>query len=262
MIYVASCSFGKDSLAQIILAKIYNEPIDYVLYSEVMYDDKISGEIPEQRDFIYNVAIPKLESWGYKVIIVRADSTFKDNFFKVIKNSKTKERNGKMRGFPMSGKCAINRDCKIPPIQRWYKEHGHEEVTQYVGIAIDEPKRLKKLEGTNKVSLLAKYGYTEQMAKELCIEYGLLSPIYSFTNRGGCFFCPNCNDKELRHLRTHHRELFDDLLELEKTEGIVGQNFKAYQETSLKEIDERFYWEEQQIDIFAAFPGCIPDSMK
>lgn len=188
MIYVASCSFGKDSLAQIILAKIHNEPIDYVLYSEVMYDDKISGEIPEQRDFIYNVAIPKLESWGYKVIIVRADSTFKDNFFKVIKNSKTKERNGKMRGFPMSGKCAINRDCKIPPIQRWYKE--------------------------------------------------------------------------LRHLRTHHRELFDDLLELEKTEGIVGKNFKAYQETSLKEIDERFYWEEQQIDIFAAFPGCIPDSMK
>lgn len=48
MKYIASCSFGKDSVAQIIVAKYYNEPID-----------EISGEFPEHRDFIYNVAIPK-----------------------------------------------------------------------------------------------------------------------------------------------------------------------------------------------------------
>ena len=62
-----------------------------------------------------------------------------------------------------------------------------EEITQYVGIAIDEPKRLKRLDdgGKNKVSLLEKYGYTEEMAKNLCKKYGLLSPIYNFAPRGG-----------------------------------------------------------------------------
>ena len=52
------------------------------------------------------------------------------------------------------------------------KEH---EITQYIGIAIDEPKRLERLDGINKISLLAKYGYTEQMAMELCKKYNLLS---------------------------------------------------------------------------------------
>ena len=55
---------------------------------------------------------------------------------------------------------------------------------QYVGIAADEPKRLAKLKN-GKTSLLAKYGYTEAMAADLCREYGLLSPIYEFANRGG-----------------------------------------------------------------------------
>ena len=37
----------------------------------------------------------------------------------------------------------------------------------------------------NKVSLLEKYGYTEQMAFDLCEKHDLLSPVYGFTHRGG-----------------------------------------------------------------------------
>lgn len=48
---------------------------------------------------------------------------------------------------------------------------------QYVGIAHDEKKRLARLKD-NQISLLDKYGYTEDMAKVKCLEYGLLSPIY------------------------------------------------------------------------------------
>ena len=51
-----------------------------------------------------------------------------------------------------------------------------------VGIAADEPKRIPRLnvsgKSIQKVSLLVKYGYTEEMAKAKCIEYQLLSPIY------------------------------------------------------------------------------------
>lgn len=45
--YVASCSFGKDSMATVILALEHNEPLDEVTYCEVMFDEHISGEVPE-----------------------------------------------------------------------------------------------------------------------------------------------------------------------------------------------------------------------
>lgn len=61
MKYIASCSFGKDSIATILLAREHNEPLDEIVYCEVMFDENISGELPEHRDFIYNVAIPKFE---------------------------------------------------------------------------------------------------------------------------------------------------------------------------------------------------------
>lgn len=66
MKHVAACSFGKDSVATVILAKEHNEPLDEVVYCEVMFDDQISGEVPEHRDFIYEIAKPIFESWGDK----------------------------------------------------------------------------------------------------------------------------------------------------------------------------------------------------
>lgn len=69
----------------------------------------------------------------------------------------------------------------MQPIHDYYKQFKGYEVVQYVGIAIDEPKRLARLSkkgNIDKVSLLQKYGYTEDMARKKCLEYGLLSPIY------------------------------------------------------------------------------------
>ena len=67
MKHVASCSFGKDSLATILLALEHGEPLDEAVYCEVMFDKEISGEVPEHRDFIYTTAIPALERRGVKV---------------------------------------------------------------------------------------------------------------------------------------------------------------------------------------------------
>lgn len=125
------------------------------------------------------------------------------------------------------------------------------EVVQYIGIAVDEPKRIDRIADTkNKVSLLEKYGYTEEMAKEKCIEYGLLSPIYEFTNRGGCWFCPNARDCELRHLRNNHRDLWDKLLELEETPNLIGNKWNTLTQTSIHDKEEQFMWEDRQMNIF------------
>ena len=39
--FIASCSFGKDSLATILLAKEHGEPLDEAVYCEVMFDNTL-----------------------------------------------------------------------------------------------------------------------------------------------------------------------------------------------------------------------------
>ena len=73
MRYIASCSFGKDSLGAILLAQKYGEPLDEAVYCEVMFDQNISGEVPEHRDFIYTKGIPALERMGIKVTVLRGE---------------------------------------------------------------------------------------------------------------------------------------------------------------------------------------------
>ena len=182
--YIASWSGGKDSTANIILAHEHGEPLDLIIFSEVMFDEKISGELPEQMRFIHDNAIPVFESWGYKVEILHAEKTFLDCFFHIPTKGKH-VGTGCYKGFMMTGHCDTQRDCKLKPIKKFMKQFDKNEICQYIGIAIDEPRRLARLDETQ-ISLLQKYEYTEQDAKELCEKYGLLSPIYQFTKRGGC----------------------------------------------------------------------------
>ena len=184
MKHIASFSGGKDSAAPIILAHEHGDPLDQIIFAEVMFDQEISGELPEHIDFVKNKCIPLFESWGYKVEILHAKKTYMDCFNKVTQRSKVPERVGRKYGFPMAGKCVINDRCKVGAIREFFKTQDMDDVVQYIGIAADEPKRLKRIDGTRKVSLLAKYNYTEQMARELCERYDLLSPVYSFTSRG------------------------------------------------------------------------------
>jgi hypothetical protein len=180
MEHIASLSFGADSMATVILAHIHGEPLDAALYCEVMFDKTISGEVPEHRDFIYNTAIPALEQWGIKTIVLRSESTMKEVFY--TRRTEKSRYCGKYIGFPMVGRCELQKRLKLRPIHAFLKDHP--DAVQYVGIATDEKKRLRSLDGKRKVSLLAKYGLTQDDARELCSEYGLLSPIYSFAKRG------------------------------------------------------------------------------
>lgn len=222
--YIASCSFGKDSIASILLAIENNEPLDRVVFSEVMFDQEknISGEIPEHIDWVYSTAIPKLESMGIKVDVVRAKKDYVSYFVNAIRGGKYKD---KIRGFPLGAHCVINRDCKIKPIHQYYKQFKDYEIIQYVGIAQDEPIRLARLKG-NQISLLDKYGYTESMAMRKCEEYNIISPIYSISSRGGCWFCMNSKLSGYLHIRRNHPHLWNTLRQLSKTPNLCSYGFK------------------------------------
>ena len=243
MKYIASCSFGKDSLGAILLALEHREPLDEAVYCEVMFDKTISGEVPEHRDFIYSKGIPALERMGIKVTVIRGKKTYVDLFTGPVTRSPKK---GLLRSFPICGRCSVQRDCKLRPIQRYQKTLPPDTI-QYIGIAKDEQERLLRL-GQNQVSLLEKYNYTEQDAKELCQKAGLLSPVYAFTDRGGCWFCPNAKRRELRHLYDHHPELWARMLELQALPGKVSEKFNRTQRFS--DIDAAFRREDLQEDLF------------
>lgn len=247
MKYMAACSFGKDSIATVILAKEHNEPLDEVVYCEVMFDDEISGEVPEHRQFIYETAKPIFESWGIKVTILRSQKTYVSNFKHVITKG---DQAGKIQAFPLCGRCSIQRDCKLPPINKYKRQMG-DDVIQYLGIAKDEQERLLRLEGTKKISLLDKYGIEESATFDMCRAYGLLSPIYEFTDRGGCWFCPNAKEKELRHLYDYHKDLWERMLELQALPNKVTEKFDR--KRTFAEIDEKFKQDDAQMTLYDLF---------
>lgn len=255
MKYYHCWSGGKDSTASIILDHMYGLPPSKIIMSEVMFDRRrnISGELPEHMEWVHNIAIPQFKSWGYSVEILHADKDYLDLFYHVINRSKYPERNGKLHGWVVGGKCDANRDLKIKPIRDYCKTT--EPYTQYVGIALDEPKRLQRLKQTNRVSLLEKYGYTEKMAYNLCQQYNLLSPIYETSKRNGCWFCPNCSYKTFADVKEQYPELWEELKKLSHTENLVSYGFKygetfASVNTKVDNIICQRRWARRQTSIF------------
>lgn len=60
------------------------------------------------------------------------------------------------------------------------------------------------------------------------------------------FFCPNASDNELRHLRTHHRELWDKLLKLQYVENVVYPG-RFRLDDNIIYMESRFDLEDRQI---------------
>lgn len=253
MKYICSWSGGKDSTATIILAHLNNEPLDIILFSEVMYCNKrgISGENPRHIDFIKNKAKPLFESWGYEVHILHAEKDYLQCFNNIIeKPTKILTNKGKRTGFPLTGLCNVKRDCKERPIKEFLKNLNDKNI-QYVGICSDEPKRLESLHKlNNRVSLLEKYGYTEDMARQLCEEYGLLSPCYELSKRGGCWFCPNAKFEEHKEVRRVNSSLWKEFISLEKENNLANYKWNLYRDSTLHEIDELIELDNAQTTIF------------
>lgn len=239
---VASCSFGKDSLAAIIVSEEHGVHIDEAIYCRIMFDDQISAELPEHEEFIHEVAIPTLEKrYGIKTTIVQAEETYCSRFFtRYQKGGKI----GKIYGFPMRRGAWCNSHLKIRPIGKWKKQAG--EYTTVVGIAADEKKRIDRKTVQGKFLPLVEYGVTEKQAFEICKRGGVLSPAYNGgRTRLGCWFCHNQRIAELRRLRKEHPELWKKLIELDKVSPC-----RFTQRETVQEFDKRFSEEELQLSLF------------
>lgn len=216
-------SGGKDSSASIAVCNENGIQLDGIVFCEVMFDNarNISGENPKHIEWVYNTAIPKIESMGYKILIIRSEKDYLQLF-----NSRIGERSkraGKKAGWLIGGMCAANDRLKMRPIRELKKSIGKHE--QIIGIAADEPNRLTRLKSDCR-SVLVEYGIKEADTFEICKRYGLLSPIYEMRSRGGCWFCPNCSIGEFATLKKEYPELWAELEILSHDTETVSRYFR------------------------------------
>ena len=236
---IFNLSFGKDSMATLILAAEQGIPIDRVMYCEIKFNAEISGEHPLMAEWIPVAGKRMKELFGVTVDHVYSGISFEEQFYKVKQKG---NHVGDRYGFPFVARAWCNGVLKLGAIRKYQAQFGDDEVTHFVGIAYDEPIRWARMEKkqTDKRkyrSLLVEQGLTEQDALEICKKHDLLSPMYSVDGiyRGGCWFCPKQCLSDLYSLWKNYPELYGKLLKMEPQSH---NTFKS--NCTLAELQARF----------------------
>lgn len=234
---IVSCSFGKDSLAQIVVMKELGITIDDVMYCDIRFDKAISGEHPMLAEWIPEAERILKNKYGLSVTHITASKTFVEYFYTEKKKG---NHIGDIYGYPYTIGAWCNSRLKLQVVDKYIRSIG-DEVTQFVGIAYDEPERYVKLLGRqrNNVhcrSVLYEQGITEEKAFKICEKDSLVSPHYSMGGfRGGCWFCVKQSYADMYNLWITYPDYFKILLDMEK-----DSHNTFFSNSSLSEIERRF----------------------
>ena len=227
MKYVASVSFGKDSLAMLLRIIEENKPLDEVVF----YDTGMEFEcIYKMRDKI----LPILKENNIKYTELKPKEPFEYTMFE----KPVKKRNGTIsKGYSWcGGRCRWGTTEKLKAIEKYCKD-----CYEYVGIAYDEPQRLKKERKGNKLFPLADWKMTEKECLQYCYDKGFNweedgIELYSILDRVSCWCCCNKNLKELKNYYKYLPNYWNKLKELQsKTERPM-----KYNKYSVFDLEERF----------------------
>ena len=232
MQYIASLSYGKDSIAMLEVIKRHNMPLDRIVHVEIMATDTIPADLPPMMEFKVKADKIIKERYGIEVEHLRHKENYQQHFYrKRIKGLKKDQ----MYGWPIQNGNWCNGHLKMPPLDKLERKN-----IVYIGIAADEPKRFHNLT-EHKRSPLVEHGITEAEARKICEEFDLLSPIYTQSTRGGCWFCHNQTVNQLRLLRKQYPEYWALMLKWDLDSPVT---FRADGRT-LHDFDRRFQLEDE-----------------
>ena len=203
MKYVASCSFGKDSLAMVLRLLKENRPLDEVIFFDTGME---FNSVYNNRDRIKKILINK------KIQFTELHD--KDNFYFKMFVKPVKYRNPNDKEYPYhygyewcGGKCRWGTSGKLQAIKKHYKDtYGDEEIFEYVGIAFDELDRVT--DNPNKLYPLVEWQMKEKDCLQYCYEHGYDwdedgVELYDILDRVSCWCCSNKNLKELKNIYEH-----------------------------------------------------------
>lgn len=213
LFHAVSLSGGKDSTAMLLLMIERGLPIDAVLTADT------GMEFPEMYEHLQKLDDYLFAERGLHLTWLRHPKGFEWLMFEEKKQRPASIENRQRLGVSLYGNGWPG------PRVRWctgqLKTHlihkeinrlkGQYKAVSYVGIAADEPKRIK-----NERYPLMDWGITEKEALRICYDRGYdFGGLYQIYRRCSCWCCPLQGIGELRKLRQHHPELWERLREMQ-----------------------------------------------
>lgn len=244
--HVVSFSGGKDSTAMVLRMIELGYHIDEVLFCDT------TMEFPGMIRHVEKVKAV-IEAAGIKFVTLRSEHDFEYFLADVpVPNRKpTSSHYGEPGyGWPSHKIRWCTKHLKIELIKNHlsHLREGH-EVIQYIGIAADEDYRLEREnnQNPNHRHPLREWGWTEDDAMRYCREKGydwegLYEIFYNEKtgrSRVSCWCCPLQAYDELRKLRKHFPDLWQELLRLDsRTWQTFAHGYKV------PDFDKRFALED------------------
>lgn len=247
MKYVASCSFGKDSLAMVLRVLEEQLPLDEVIFYDTgMEFDSIYYNRDRMKNILkqHNIVFTELSSENHFLF---------DMFVRPIKYKNPKNKSYPIHyGYEWCGARGIRwgTSGKTSTIIKHYKSvYGDEDITEYIGIAADEINRVRtsKFKNIHKVYPLINWSMTEDDCLNYCYEHGWAwnengIELYDILDRVSCWCCQNKNLKELKNIYRYLPDYWQRLRGLQSRietpmKG-VGKSVFQLEERFKKEIEE------------------------
>ena len=214
------------------IIKQHDMPLDRIVHVEIRATNTIPADLPPMMEFKGKEDKIIKERYGIEVEHLHAKVSYEEQFYKV-RHGRTND--GIIYGFPMTQRAWCNSVLKTDPLKKLERSGA----TMYIGIAADEPDRFHNITD-RKRSPLVEYGVIESEARQIAESLDLLSPIYTQSARGGCWFCHNQSVNQLRLLRKQYPEYWALMLKWDKDSPVT---FKADGHT-VHDFDERFQLED------------------
>ena len=204
MRHIASVSFGKDSLAMVLMLIEKKMPLDEVVF----YDTGMEFQA------IYNVRdklLPILDANGIQYTELKPKKPF---LYTMLERPCESKQKGKHLGYGWCGGMSRwGTTSKTIALDRYCESR---EATVYIGIASDEPKRLKKEIKPYKVHPLVEWGIMESDCLKYCRDNGFSwdengVDLYDVLDRVSCWCCCNKNRKELKNIYLYLPDYWEKL---------------------------------------------------
>lgn len=212
MKYIASVSFGKDSLAMLLMLIEKKYELDEVIF----YDTGMEFQaIYDTRDKVKTL----LKEKNIKYTELKPKELF---LYKMLKKEVHKRDGTIQYGYGLcGGKCRWGTTEKNRTIEKYLNGKYGEDYKEFIGIAADETKRIEKERNKHKLLPLVDWKMSERDCLEYCYNRGFYWQennvrLYDVLDRVSCWCCGNKNKKELENMRKYLSKYYLKRIELLK----------------------------------------------
>lgn len=238
---VVSLSGGKDSTAMLHMMLDRGESIHSVVFFDTGWEFPEMHEhidLVEQKTGLKITRIAHPQGFDYwmtkREVRTKKDRYDKDGHLVYKKGDVFRIGNG----WPSAYRRWCTRE-KVNYIKKHLKQIGN--AVSCIGLADDELHRVKP--GNHRYPLI-EYGITEADAIKYCRNLGYTwGGIYDIFKRVSCWCCPLQSLHDLRELRKHRPELWDQLIKMDLRNPSHNKGFNKY--STVQNLEDRFAKEDQ-----------------